>query len=589
MLNLWLAAAACAITGAALYLTRGVLDQTVTASGAVRFALLPPWQALVGFVFLVALLFVVVDHLNAPKRTTARRPRLADMVLPLLSLAVLLLPFLPWLPDRWPVVQALSGPMAVVVWLSVAGLQLWTLWQHGLIGARWIERWSVARIAVAIGVATAALAGVASSRLAGTSIFPSGDEPHYLVMAQSLWRDGDLKIQNNHQRRDYAEYYPGDLAPHYLTRGSDAEIYSIHPIGMPVLMTPVYAAGGYRAVVWALILMAAIAAAGAWSWTMRSTNAAGAATFGWAAVACSAPFLFNTFTVYPEIPAALAVMAALYGATRAPSAEGGSQDPPLRSAGSIARWIVVGVACASLPWLSTKYAPMSAALVLVALARRWKNEPAAFVRDQKVWAVAVPYAVSLVGWFAFFYVFWGKASPTAPYGSMTQTTPLNLTRGAPGLLFDQEYGVLAYAPVYVLAATGLLQMWRAKGELRRQALEIALVFSALLATVGAFGLWWGGTAAPGRPVSSGLLLLVLPIAMAFRSATDGSAERAAQHLLLWIGGAIALTLMFAQDGVLLSNGRDGTSSLLEVLVAAVGAVLAGANVYLSSRNNAVAP
>ena len=66
-------------------------------------------------------------------------------------------------------------------------------------------------------------------RLTGTSLFPSGDEPHYLVIAQSLWRDGDLKIENNHQRGDYREYFSRDLEPHYLTRGADGEIYSIHP------------------------------------------------------------------------------------------------------------------------------------------------------------------------------------------------------------------------------------------------------------------------------------------------------------------------------------------------------------------------
>ena len=135
--------------------------------------------------------------------------------------------------------------------------------------------------------------------------------------------------------------------------------------------------------------------------------------------------------------------------------------------------------------------------------------------------------------------------------------------GAPGLLFDQEYGLLAYAPVYILAGTGLCQMWRAGGELRRQAIEITFIFAALLVTVGAFGIWWGGSAAPARPIASGLLLLMLPIAAAFRSAPAGSPRRAAQHLLLWIGVGIAITLAFAQDGLLINNGRDGTSALLD--------------------------
>src|SRR6188474_1042554 len=94
--------AACAITGLALYVSRGVLDQTVTANGIVRFAMLPPWQALAGFMCLGALLLVGIDHLNAPRgTTTGNRPRLGDLVLPLLSSIVLLVPYLPILPDRW--------------------------------------------------------------------------------------------------------------------------------------------------------------------------------------------------------------------------------------------------------------------------------------------------------------------------------------------------------------------------------------------------------------------------------------------------------------------------------------------------------
>src|SRR4030095_2341482 len=233
----------------------------------------------------------------------------------------------------------------------------------------------------------------------------------------------------------------------------------------------------------------------------------------------------------------------------------------------MARWVAAGLAIASLPWLSTKYAPMSAALLLVVVFRLGKNEPAASLRNaarnSKIWVVAGIYAISLAAWFAFFYVIWGTPLPMAPYGSLVQTTPLNLRFGVPGLLFDQEYGLVAYAPVYILAVTGLYQMWRSGGDLRRQAVEITFIFTALLLMVGAFGIWWGGTAAPARPTASGLPLLMLPIAAAFRSAPAGSPGRAAQHLLLWIGVGIAITLAIGQAGLLINTARDGTSALLD--------------------------
>ncbi len=547
---------ACGVTGLALYVTRGVLDQTVTSDGVVRFAMLPPWQALVGFICFAALVLLGIDHLNAPRGTTAAtRPRLRELVLPLFALIVLLLPFLPVLPDRWPALQALAGPLGAVVWLSVAALQVWVLWQSRLITARPIEQWRLSTITVVLFLVTMAAGGLVAIKLTSSGLFPSGDEPHYLVIAQSLWRDGDLKIQNNHQRGDYREYYEPDLDPHYLTRGTDREIYSIHPIGISVLLTPVYALGGYRAVVTVLIAMGALTVVLAWRWALASLNAPGAVTFAWAAIALTAPYLLNTFTVYPEIAAGLAVMLTFILTQ--------PRDPDRRGLGP---WVGSGIAIASLPWLSTKYAPMSAVLLLVVLYRLRKREPASLwpslLRNSKAWAVVAIYAISLTAWFAFFYVYWGTPLPMAPYGTMTQTSPINLRRGAPGLLFDQEYGLLAVAPVYILAGTGLWHMWRA-GTLRRQAVEITVIFLALLGTVGAFGIWWGGSAAPSRPIASGLPLLLLPIAAAFRAAPVGSARRAAQHLLLWISFGIGVTLVIAQDGLLLNNARDGTSALLE--------------------------
>jgi hypothetical protein len=533
--------AACLVTGAALYVTRGVLDQVVVGGRASRVALLPPWPAFAGFVALAAIALLLLDR---ARRRTHSDARLRDLVGPALAPALLLVPFLPWAADAMPALQMLAGPLRGVVWLAAGGLMAWVLWHAGVIGGGWFARQSAAAQAVMIAVIVALLGGTVAARLARTTLFPAGDEPHYLVIAQSLWRDGDLKIENNHQRGDYREYYPRDLEPHYLTRGSDGEIYSVHPVGLPVLLAPVYAAGGYEAVVALLILMAAAAAALAWRWTAAVLASPAAATFAVVAITASAPFLLNTFTVYPEIAAALAVMVAL----------------------TAKRPWAIGLACGVLPWLSTKYAPMSAALLLTALVRGSGTMSLKSVTDAAIRmgaGLSIPYLTLLALWFTFFYAYWGSPLPQAPYGALTQTTPWNLVFGAPGLLFDQEYGLLPYAPVYILAATGLWAMWRSGGETRTWAIVVTVVFAALLGTVGAFRIWWGGAAAPARPLASGLLVLALPMAAAYREAPAGSARRAAQHLLLLVGVAIAITMTMAQGGLLINNGRDGTSSLLE--------------------------
>jgi len=566
------------VTGLALYVSGAVLDQILAEGEAVRVAILPPWAALGGFLAVGGLGLLWLEQRAIPRGIgTAVRPPVGPLLLPTLALLLLVLPYLPVLPDVFPAIQILAGPVRGVVWLVILTQLLWTLAQARLVRADWLQRATAARFTLAIGLATAVLSGAPAGRFTETVLYPAGDEPHYLVIAQSLWRDGDLQIENNHARGDYREYFPRHLDPHYLTRGADAEIYSIHPIGMPVLIAPVYAAGGYRAVVFAFVLMAAIAAALMWRTTLASTNALGASTFAWASVVATAPFLFNAFAIYPEIPAALAVALAVSILMASPT--------------DVRQWGVVGLCAAALPWLSTKYAPMSAVLVVVAAGRVWipggmgdtgaagapgapgaqgaagaqgvAGSSGAAVRLLSLAAIAVPYAVSLALWFAFFYWIWGVPLPQAPYGALVQTSPWNLVFGAPGLLFDQEYGLLPYAPVYILAVTGLWVMWRQGGRSRRQAIEIVLLFGALLGTVGAFRIWWGGSASPGRPLTSGLLLLALPMAFAFHAAPMASARRAAQHLLLWASIGVTSILFFAQQGLLTANGRDGTSSLLE--------------------------
>ena len=365
--------------------------------------------------------------------------------------------------------------------------------------------------------------GVLAGQFVRTPLFPGGDEPHYLVIAQSLWRDGDLRIENNHTRGDYQEYFNRTLTPHYLTRGVDRQIYSIHPIGMPVLMTPVYALGGYDLVVCALLLLAAIAMTSAWRLAWAVTGSASAATFAWAVLALGPPWIFNTFAVYPEVPAACAVALA-FAWTSGWHAERETHrravDVPVQ------RWWAAGVAIACLPWFSTKYLVMAAVLGFVSLLRAWWPWPADATERRRALvrtlAVGVPNAVSLAGWFLFFKLIWGTWSPTAPYGSQRETRLEYLPSGGPGLLFDQEYGIVAFAPALLMVLPGLWALWRQGGASRRLALEIIAVFAGLLGVVGAFHIWWGGSAIVGRPLVSALPLLVVPVAVALARVRDAA-------------------------------------------------------------------
>ena len=264
----------------------------------------------------------------------APAPPTSDLIVPLFLLA-LLLPFLPWLPDWIPALRALSGPLTSGIWAVVIVAIGWLVWETRLPTSPGMAGPAISRGATAlVFVVSLAVYGGAATKLAGSALYPGGDEPHYLVMTQSLLTDGDLRIENNHAHGDYKVYYRNPLNPDYRTRGKNGQIYSIHPIGLPILITPAFAAGGYLGVCWMLAVLAAAAATLAWRAGVILTGSTASATVAWMALAFSAPVVLHSFAVYPETAAGLCALIALWW---------GGRDQPVKNS----EWIGRGVAVAA--------------------------------------------------------------------------------------------------------------------------------------------------------------------------------------------------------------------------------------------------
>ena len=564
--------------GASFWVSLGSLDVTADGAQVVRVAMLPSLAQLAACLALALAVGVALTaRYSGPPRGAAGlagvEPKWAasgDSFVPLYALSVLVLPYLPWLPDWAPVLRVFAGPGRLLVWLVVAAQVAWSVLGSGR-GRRVVVRmraWSSLRSYLVVFAASVLLFGATALTLAPSGIFPGGDEPHYLVITQSLLIDHDLRIENNHARQDYAKYYDAELAPHAIAPGRDGGTYSVHPIGLPILAAPAFALGGYPGVVCLMILVAAAAAALAWRWVRRVTGSVAAATFSWSVTALSVPFLTNSGTVYPEIPAACAVMAAATVAIRDVGLGDGTARPATAAPARVWRALLLGLATAVLPWLHAKYALMAAVLLAVGMWRIWRDRPAApWTRGRLVLAAAAPFACGVAAWFGFHYAVWGSPWPSAPYGGAagTQMSIWSLARGVPGLFVDQEYGILPYAPALAIGLVGLWSMGRAGGRARGLAIEIGLTLAALVGTVGAFQMWWGGTALPGRMLISGLLLLTLPVAWEFREAADRPERRAAYRLLLLIGLATSVAAVVVRNGATLALGRNGISRFLEWL------------------------
>ena len=182
------------------------------------------------------------------------------------------------------------------------------VWTAAVVGVAWLTLASAP--AAARGSARSARAPLDRRALTAVALaaawatvrprVPAGDEPHYLVITQSLLRDGDLRIENNHREDQYLEYYEGVLKPDFMQRGTDGEIYSIHAPGIAALVAPAFRLSGYPGAVATVIAPVALGLAAAWQAAFLVTGSMTAAWIGWLAIATSAPFLLHGFTIYPD-------------------------------------------------------------------------------------------------------------------------------------------------------------------------------------------------------------------------------------------------------------------------------------------------
>ncbi|HWM21023.1 MAG TPA: hypothetical protein VNO51_15135, partial [Ilumatobacteraceae bacterium] len=334
--------------------------------------------------------------------------------------------------------------------------------------------------------------GIAAHATYGARV--TADEPQYLLSAISLGNDGDLDISDELAAEAYRPFHTVDLDPQTYPLDDSGRQVSPHDPMLPLLLAiPVRIGGWVAAKATLAILAAALAMLTAWTAVRRFDVRPQVACPIVAVFACTAPLATYATQVYPEIPAALAVMLAV-----------ATLCGPLDRRGLAA----CAAAVVALPWLSIKYAPVAATLALLALWRARDRRPeiagfgAALIVAAGVYVAA--HSVIYGGWTA--YATGDYFASTGQFG-VVGTTPnyLGRSRRLVGLLVDRDFGIAAWM-------VGWLALPLALGFLLRRrprdwtVLALPLAAGWLTATFLAstmHGWWW-----PGRQ-----LVVVLPVAV----------------------------------------------------------------------------
>jgi hypothetical protein len=352
----------------------------------------------------------------------------------------------------------------------------------------------------------------------------AGDEPHYLLAAESIAFDGDLDLTNDYASRErtlrVVNVFPLSPLPHAADYDGSGRLRPLHGVGLSALLAPAVGLGGLTGARLALLLIAALLADQLFRLLRDLRLKRPYRVAAWIAVVACSPLLVFATQVYPELPAALMIVVALRVMVRY------AASPPALALGASAG--------AALIWLHVRYIPLalgvSAGLLIAAARARVRKEPAglrgtvaAYVSSAghnwrtAVAPVLVPAAIGL-GAFATAFVYWyGTVNPTAPYRAYSSTSA-----GDAGWDFVYKYaladilspvtGWIPYVPVQWLglAALGVLVLrfgWPAAAVL-----AVAVGYELILASA-APNVGWGF---PARYLIPVLPLVAIPIAVALQ-------------------------------------------------------------------------
>lgn len=329
--------------------------------------------------------------------------------------------------------------------------------------------------------------------------FPvTGDEPHYLVMAQGIIRHHTFE-QTPAYRDEFRtprifapasvpfDAVPGPANTHAI-RGPHG-LYNMHNIGLPMLIAPAYGIGTIIGVKIFLILLSSIVVVISWKASGLFTDRGYIRFLTVAGVTFGLPLLPAANQVYPDLVAGLIALSAGYWLLTA-------QTPrPL--------WMTLlwAIAIAYMPWLMIKYAATTVVLAAGIAWLAWKFEN----KWSTIAAITLPTIVSLFLLAIYNQYAFGKF--TGPYSSGDLQISLHSLMVLLGLHLDQDQGLFLQNPIFFVGLVFMGAFWKANW---RAAVVLSVAYFSLIVPNSLHPNWYGGWSFCGRFFWAGGILFMLP-------------------------------------------------------------------------------
>jgi hypothetical protein len=391
--------------------------------------------------------------------------------------------------------------------------------------------------------ATAGTAYLLTAAYLVAAISTTGDEPYYLLVTHSLVADGDLDLANNFAARDYYPFYWGRLysGQNTVVTASGA-IYSTTYSGLlAYLMVPGYALGGRLGATVTISVLAAVLMVNVFLLAWEATGVVRVAFRVWLCLAFVSPVLFFSSQLYPEIPAAAVAAYAIRRIRRLPDT--------LRH-----HLPALGVCLVALPLLKVRYTLLALPLLAWAL---WRVRRSTAVFPVLAGAGLLGLGLVLLDRYRLGGILYARYYGHIPLRELFAPSR-QMTQALVGILFDQEFGLLLYSPIYLLAFLGIPLALRRSRDSVVLLLMAAFYVYPFLQMPG----WYGGFSLPFRYFICIVPILGLCTAYALDRTRGLAMSTVAATCWIW---SVLVAFWLTLNPILRYNQGDGEAAWIKVL------------------------
>jgi len=362
---------------------------------------------------------------------------------------------------------------------------------------------------------------------------PSGDEPHYLVISQTLIKYHSINVMLDYNHGDYYLFYPKPIAPH-VSRSATGQLLPLHSIGGPILWLIPFALFGRLGAMLFMSLVSVLIIVNIYKLLLTmGIRQSYAFLVSLAYAIASSLYIYSHLDFIEPIGALLCIYVF---------------RKILQEEVSVLDLLISSICLGILPWVHIRFALFEMILFFALLYKIYQQNK---LKNPKYYiAYLLPVTILFVLLEVYSYKVWGSFNPAInelnDAGTPDKPFAMLPFGGILGTFFDQEFGLLINFPMFMFLLAGVILALKKK-FLAYNVLVLLLSIPYILVFT-SFTSWSGGWGPPAR-----FMLVLLPLYAFYLAYALQQINNILSNLLF----ALSMVYGFAYNLLSLKAPRNG--------------------------------